>query len=84
MMPRFDTSFAGLQIVEDASLVDMIEDWSRVRSPGRARRRRRQGHPQNIRMVAVPWQQVIFFGDKLFMHPEIARQLRAKIGEAPR
>lgn len=68
-------SFGGLRIVEDASLVDTVEDWSRVRSPGRARRRRHK-HPQNVRSVHVPKKTAVMFGNTLFMHPEMARRLR--------
>lgn len=39
-------------IVVDAGLPDLVEDWSGVRSPSRARRRRAQGHRQNIKLVS--------------------------------
>jgi hypothetical protein len=39
---------AGVRIIESLHMVDRVEDWSRVRSPGRAARRRRQGHRQNL------------------------------------
>jgi hypothetical protein len=41
-------SLMALVVCPDGRLA---EDWSQVRSPGRARRRRKQGHPQNIRLV---------------------------------
>lgn len=74
--------FAGITIVERLDMVDLVEDWSRVRSPGRARRRRRK-HPQNIRTIAVPKREAIAIdgGRTLIMHPEMARQLRAQIQE---
>lgn len=70
--------FDGVRIIEDINLVDMTEDWSRVRSPGRARRRRRYGYPQNIKIIAVPKEDAysIDGGRTLIMHPEMARQLR--------
>lgn len=69
----------GARIVEDRSLVNMVEDWSLVRSPGRARRRRRLGHPQNIIIRAVPKTEVFSIdgGRTLVMHPEVATALRA-------
>lgn len=38
----------GMRIVRSDHLTRMVEDWSGVRSPSRARRRRRQGHQQRI------------------------------------
>lgn len=39
---------AGIRIIDTEMVGDAYEDWSRVRSPGRAARRRRYGHPQRI------------------------------------
>jgi hypothetical protein len=73
-------SIAGLRIVEDASLSDPVEDWSRVRSPARAARRRRRGFPQRIVIRRVPWPDVYRVGDDmLVMHPATAAALLAKI-----
>lgn len=38
----------GMRIVETDMVGDAWQDWSGVRSPSRARRRLRQGHPQRI------------------------------------
>lgn len=67
------------RIIEDDKMVDSVEDWSRVRSPGRAARRRRQGHRQNIVITGKPKTHAISMdgGRTLIMHPEMARQLRA-------
>lgn len=73
--------YAGLQIIEDINMVDYHEDWSDVRSHGRARRRRMRGFKQRIRITATPKKEAIQFGSKVIMHPEMARQLRAKIRE---
>jgi hypothetical protein len=74
----------GVRIIEDATLVCRVEDWSRVRSPSRAARRRRQGHPQNIRTVEAPSADAITMdgGRSFIMHPETARRLYAMIDEA--
>lgn len=74
-------TFAECHIVESLLMVDMVEDWSGVRSPSRARRRLRQGHKQNIRMVAVPKPDVLSMdgGRSLVMHPEIARKLERMV-----
>ena len=38
----------GLKIIDTEMVGDAYEDWSGVRSPSRALRRRKQGHPQRI------------------------------------
>jgi hypothetical protein len=73
-------NFAGLRVIESWDMVDTIEDWSRVRSPSRAARRREQGHRQNIRYSTTPKKVAIRHGDTLYMHPTMARELlRASI-----
>ena len=73
------STFKGLQIVRDRLLVVPIEDWSGVRSKGRARRRRALGFRQNIvkRLVADP--NVYVVGGQVFMHPEIADRLERAV-----
>jgi hypothetical protein len=68
-----------MRIVRDIHMTDTVEDWSRVRSPGRARRRRKLGHPQNIVYRQVPKKDAVRFGDTLLMHPETAKALAAMI-----
>lgn len=73
--------FMGSRIIEDRNLVDHVEDWSRVRSPSRAARRRRHGHKQNIVTRTVPQQAVFMIdgGRTMVMHPEIAKKVRQQI-----
>jgi hypothetical protein len=73
--------FGGVRIIESLDMVDHVEDWSRVRSPGRARRRMRYGYRQNVRTIAIPKKCAISTdgGRTLFMHPEMARELRRQI-----
>lgn len=59
------------------------EDWSCVRSPGRAARRRRQGHRQNIHPVYEPTGEIVRMGDTLVMHPATADQLSREIMAKP-
>lgn len=68
--------FGGVQIIEDPNMTRTVEDWSHVRSPSRAARRRKQGHRQNIRFVQEPMQSVYRIGNAMVMHPVIAAQLR--------
>jgi hypothetical protein len=72
------STFAGVRIIESAEAYEPIEDWSRVRSPSRAERRRQQGHRQNIiiRHKPIALQHV---DGTLIVHPAIADQLRREI-----
>lgn len=68
-------TYAGFEIREDAGMVD--EDWSGVRSPGRARRRRALGYPQRI--VVTPKKEAYRVGRMLVMHPLMAYALRRAV-----
>lgn len=71
-----DGFHGALKVVADARLVDHVEDWSDVRSPGRARRRRAK-HRQRIRYVAVPKREVyIVHGNTLVAHPAMIEELK--------
>lgn len=68
--------FAGMHVrIDDKLCSETVEDWSRVRSPSRAIRRRRQGHRQNIDYRIVPKQEVYVIGDTMIMHSTVARKL---------
>lgn len=69
----------GVRIVETIHMTDTVEDWSDVRSPSRAARRRRQGHKQRIKFRTVPKPYGIESNGVLFVHPETARQIREMI-----
>jgi hypothetical protein len=72
----------GMRIVEDATMVVPTgeEDWSRVRSPARARRRRAK-HRQNIRPVYRPSDEILYLTAEgvMVMHPATADLLRKEI-----
>jgi|EndMetStandDraft_7_1072992.scaffolds.fasta_scaffold1005518_1 hypothetical protein len=71
--------FGGVRIVEDQNLViEDGEDWSGVRSPGRAKRRRARGFRQNITTKYKPRPEALSMDDghTLIMHPAMADQLR--------
>jgi hypothetical protein len=71
-------SFGGVNIYESLLLTIPVEDWSAVRSPGRARRRRAK-HRQNIVTRRDPDPSAYNIGGQLHMHPETARKLRAAL-----
>lgn len=64
------SSIIGLRIITDINMTETVEDWSRVRSPGRARRRRKLGYRQNIEWRTVPRKDAFRIGNDLVMHPE--------------
>jgi hypothetical protein len=73
--------YRGIRIIEDTSLVDLIEDWSRVRSPSRARRRQRRGYRQNIRFINTPKPHAFMIAPNTFaMHPITANEFRRLSG----
>jgi hypothetical protein len=67
----------GVRIVKDIHMTDVVEDWSRVRSPSRARRRLRYGHPQNVVFRNVPKKDVFYLegGNVIVGHPETIAEL---------
>ena len=74
---------AQIRFVEDIKLTDRIEDWSEVRSPARARRRRRRGFPQRIKVYLVPKADVFQIKTPLSLtyvgHPDTIRKLKEQI-----
>ena len=71
----------GIRLIEtDLMVIGPFEDWSRVRSPGRARRRRSK-HKQRIRIYHKPDPQVM--NDRvngvIYGHPATLAVLRRKL-----
>lgn len=61
-------------------MVSTFEDWSAVRSPGRARRRMRRGFAQRIVFRTVPRDDAIRLLDgTLVMHPVAYERLKAAL-----
>ena len=57
------------RIVRSWLLTRQREDWSRVRSPSRAERRRKRGHRQNIETVTYPDPNAYRIGNEIHVHP---------------
>ncbi|MBS7545674.1 hypothetical protein [Ancylobacter oerskovii] len=72
-------TYMGLRIVQSRLLERTIEDWSRVRSPSRAARRRRRGHRQNIDVTVTPDPAIYRVGDTMVMHPATYLELRRRL-----
>lgn len=69
-------TFCGLRVVETITMTHTIEDWSRVRSPARARRRRKRGFSQNIIVRQVPRPDCVVMNGTIYIHPETMTRLR--------
>lgn len=77
------TSIRGIEIVESLDATKVVEDWSDCRSPSRARRRLKLGHPQRVVKVTVPT--IYFLAGRYFAHPVVMQKLRlASQIDAPR
>lgn len=70
-----------ITLIPSKHMVDTQEDWSQVRSPGRARRRRKQGHRQNIRYVIVPKSEMYHDAStgKIIGHPDVLAKLEVEL-----
>lgn len=73
--------YVGIRLVPDPHMVDVMEDWSEVRSPSRAARRRRQGHPQRIRYREIPKPEFYHLpGENMIVaHPTVIDRLHARL-----
>lgn len=71
----------GLPIIEsDQMVVGPFEDWSKVRSHGRAARRRKRGFRQNIRLFYKPRPDFLQLPNgTLVGHPEMGRELKRSL-----
>ncbi len=75
-------TYLGLKIVIDDELMsEWYEDWSDVRSPGRAVRRRKRGFKQRIVHRKRPKQEFIKFGNTIIMHSERLKILEKKMAQ---
>lgn len=67
-------TFLGVRIISTPAAVRRVEDWSRVRSPARARRRMKRGFRQNVEIVEEPCCYLI--GPDCYARPAVVDALR--------
>lgn len=87
-MGEFVGTYAGLRVLVDPyAFPPFKEDWSGVRSPSRAERRRKRGFKQRIRMVPNDGPRVVKYGNNLIVNEacwnELKRQSRPPKPGAP-
>jgi len=62
-------TFMGMRVISTLMMVEWKEDWSRVRSPSRARRRMKCGFHQNIVKSQVPRKDALIINGTMYVHP---------------
>lgn len=73
--------FGGMPVRTSIFLTVPYEDWSEVRSPGRARRRMKRGHRQRIKYLQVPDPKVFVANGVIHGHPDTIKKMVAKLAE---
>jgi len=76
---HIDRSMMDFIIREMPDMTVTVTDWSGCRSPGRARRRLRQGHLQHVRHHVMPDPKVTFVGNVIVGHPETIKKFLNQI-----
>jgi len=76
-------SFSGMPVYPDQFMTVPFEDWSKVRSPARARRRMKRGHRQKIKYLQVPNPDVVVIGGRIHGHPETIKKMTDLVAKAP-
>lgn len=76
-------SIMGMPVIESVHMtIGPFEDWSKVRSPSRAKRRLKLGHKQNINIYHSPNPDVMQMANGTFVgHPATIAKLRNKLKE---
>lgn len=79
-------AFTGIKIVSCPELSKIEEDWSSVRSPSRAKRRRRQGHHQRIKTKVIPNDTAVIdqTTGTVYVHPAKMADLRRALDQQER
>ena len=71
-------SILGMKVIISPNMTRMVADWSDVRSPSRAARRLKMGHPQRIKYVKREVD-AFMHGDTLIVGPETYARLLKEI-----
>lgn len=79
------THISGLPVFASPHLtVGPFEDWTRVRSPARARRRRKRGHRQNVTLYTLPDPNLFATPTAIYGHPDTLAKVAAKLSTLAR
>lgn len=69
----------GVEIIESIHATKRVEDWSQVRSPGRAARRLKRGFRQNIVVRQEP--AAFQVEGKMVVHPSILKEMQRRMAK---
>lgn len=74
----------GTTIITSLEMTKLVEDWSKVRSPGRARRRLKRGYKQNVEYRRVPRRDAMMLdgGRTMIVHPVFLKEIGERVGRA--
>lgn len=76
MTPGFSTK--AMPLIETVNAVgEEVADWSRCRSPARAKRREKRGFPQHVHRFRKP--ACYEANGTLYIHPALAIEMRKKL-----
>lgn len=70
-----DIRFNGMQVRSSPFLTVPFEDWSEVRSPGRARRRMKRGYRQRIKYLQIADPKVFVAHGVIHGHPDTIKKM---------
>jgi hypothetical protein len=70
-----DIRFNGMQVRTSVFLTVPYEDWSDVRSPGRARRRMKRGFRQRVRYLQIADPKVVVIHGVIHGHPDTVKKM---------
>lgn len=79
-----DNFYNGTKIsINDQLMSETIEDWSKIRSPSRAKRRMKRGYKQNISFKIIPKEDIIVLKDQnlMVMHSQTLNKLQTEIAK---
>lgn len=72
-------NYGGSQIVESPHVTIAAEDWSRVRSPSRARRRLKRGFKQNVLHYRKP--SAMTLNGIIYAHQDFVKELNLQLAK---
>lgn len=76
---QYGYSYSGMQVIQSVFAVTEEEDWSKVRSPSRARRRIKRGFRQNIVKRQKP--AAFKYGETLIVHPQYYSEIASRVSD---
>ena len=76
-------TYMGLEIIINPNIptTERKEDWSKSRSPSRAKRRLKRGFKQHVVVTYEPKTEILKIGNTLVMHPDTYKEFLKKMDD---